>query len=258
MTVAKSDLRFLGVRLVDFSSRDEVMAALFSLSKSRTYGWLVTPNADHVVKLGEADRGALRVIYENAVLSICDSRVLARLAALVGLKPFTYPGSDIVRDLLLRPEARDHVIGIVGPSEADFMALAGLLPEAQLSFFHSPSRMEVGSPAFQQCAQSVAEGHWDVLLVCFGFPKQEFFVAALSNWGRQTGLALCVGASIDFLVGKQKRAPLILQKLSLEWMFRLISSPRRLWRRYILGMPALLSLFIKVELWPRLKGRTTP
>lgn len=249
-------MKFLGVRLAAFPSREDTIAAILSASRRERYGWLVTPNADHVVKLNEPGREELKSIYCRADFSICDSRVLARLAGFVGLKPFTYPGSDIVKDLLSHSPARDYVIGIVGPSETDFAVLAAQSPELQLAYLPSPDRMEIGSPAFLDCAQSVARERWDILLVCFGFPKQEFFVDALRRYGRERGLALCIGASIDFLVGKQQRAPLILQKLSLEWAFRLVSSPRRLWRRYVLGAPALLSLFLVRELWPRLRGRT--
>jgi N-acetylglucosaminyldiphosphoundecaprenol N-acetyl-beta-D-mannosaminyltransferase len=64
-------------------------------------------------------------------------------------------------------------------------------------------------------------------------------------------VALCVGATVDFLVGKQKRAPVFMQQARLEWMHRLFSNPRRLWRRYLLEGPWILYWYLKIEVLGR-------
>lgn len=248
-------VKFLGVTLTNFPSESDVLAAILSDARGEKSKFLVTPNADHVVKLNKKGHDELRRIYAEADYTICDSRVLSRLAGFLGMDVFTYPGSDLVRDMLTTMEARNFVIGIVGPSEADFMALDLLYPQLMLSYFPSPARMEIGAKPFDDCAKLVAVGNWDILLICLGFPKQEFLFEAIQREGQSHGITLCVGASVDFLIGKQKRAPLLIQKLSLEWVFRLASSPRRLWRRYILGLPALIRLYVVLEVWPRLCGR---
>ena len=81
--------------------------------------------------------------------------------------------------------------------------------------------------------------------------QQEAFAAALRHRGRTRGTAMCVGASVDFLVGAQKRAPLIVQKMRLEWMHRLASDPRRLWRRYLYEGPRVLWWYFKLEILKR-------
>jgi N-acetylglucosaminyldiphosphoundecaprenol N-acetyl-beta-D-mannosaminyltransferase len=88
---------------------------------------------------------------------------------------------------------------------------------------------------------------WDVLLTCVSFPKQERFAHALRAAGRPCGVALCVGASIDFLTGRQHRAPKVFQQLSLEWLHRLLSQPKRMFRRYVIEGPAILGWFLKTE-----------
>jgi UDP-N-acetyl-D-mannosaminuronic acid transferase (WecB/TagA/CpsF family) len=58
-----------------------------------------------------------------------------------------------------------------------------------------------------------------------------------------TGVGLCIGASLEFLTGAKRRAPLWLQRLGLEWLFRLLTEPRRLWRRYLVEGPRIFVLW---------------
>ena len=67
---------------------------------------------------------------------------------------------------------------------------------------------------------------------------------AVSAAGNLLAVALCVGASIDFLTGARSRARRWLQKLSLEWAYRLAQEPGRLWRRYLIESPKILRIFI--------------
>ena len=83
------------------------------------------------------------------------------------------------------------------------------------------------------CAR-IREAKPDVLLVSFGCPKQEKWIAR--NY-RAAGVPVCigVGATIDFLAGAMKRAPRWMQMHGLEWVFRLVQEPRRLMKRYAIG-----------------------
>jgi exopolysaccharide biosynthesis WecB/TagA/CpsF family protein len=85
---------------------------------------------------------------------------------------------------------------------------------------------------------------WDIALLCVGCPAQELIAQALGELGSKSGVALCVGASIDFLTGVRARAPLWLQKLGLEWAYRLMREPARMWRRYLVESPRILRIFL--------------
>jgi exopolysaccharide biosynthesis WecB/TagA/CpsF family protein len=77
---------------------------------------------------------------------------------------------------------------------------------------------------------------------CFlavGSPQQEMLAALLRQRGIARGLALCIGASLNFLTGRERRAPLWMQRLSLEWLYRLARDPRRLWVRYLVRGPRI-------------------
>ena len=73
----------------------------------------------------------------------------------------------------------------------------------------------------------------DVVWVGLGTPKQDFVVDRLAQSGAATFVA--IGAGFDFLAGTKRRAPSWMQRAGLEWVFRLYSEPRRLWRRYLIG-----------------------
>jgi exopolysaccharide biosynthesis WecB/TagA/CpsF family protein len=79
---------------------------------------------------------------------------------------------------------------------------------------------------------------------CFlavGCPQQETIAQALRARGSAKGLALCVGASLNFITRDEKRAPVWMQKLALEWLYRLLGDPKRLARRYLIRGPRVFA-----------------
>ena len=79
--------------------------------------------------------------------------------------------------------------------------------------------------------EMIAEAKPDVLVVGLGAPKQELWVSKYQKQ-IQAPIALCVGATIDFLAGEKKRAPVWLQRIGMEWVHRVLSEPKRLVKRY--------------------------
>lgn len=205
---------------------------------------IVTPNVDHVVRLSE-DAG-LRAIYAAADYRICDSRILARLGRMRGIKLMTYPGSDMVRDLLADPRSALLPISVTGPDRANFERLCALFPGHRLIHVPAPI-MAPGTEAWDTALAAVEASGAALHLLCLGFPKQEQFAADLVRRGAAGGHALCVGAAVDFLTGHQVRAPALMQKAGLEWLHRLASNPGRLWRRYLIEGPKVFALYRKLR-----------
>jgi exopolysaccharide biosynthesis WecB/TagA/CpsF family protein len=115
-----------------------------------------------------------------------------------------------------------------------------------LTFDVLPAPADLGRSAEARLAVARAcmSRPWQIALLCVGCPAQEMIAVALAELGCQSGVALCVGASIDFLTGARRRAPQWLQRLNLEWTYRLACEPRRLWRRYLVESPRILRIFI--------------
>lgn len=236
--------RFMTLDFAD-GDRTALLGRIAAMARG-TYGFVVTPNVDHVVKL--MDGRVSRDVYGAADLMLCDSRILAHLARLRGKRLSVYPGSDLTADLLASDQ--NLTVAVFGPDRAAFDDLKARYPGRRLVFLEAPM-LTPGTPAWDAAVRSAADIDWDVLLACVSFPKQELFAHALRAAGRKTGVTLCVGASIDFLTGRQQRAPEVFQRLSLEWLHRLLSQPRRMFRRYVIEGPAIFGWFLKTEVFAR-------
>ena len=236
--------RFMTLDFAD-GDRPALLARVAAMARG-PYGYVVTPNVDHVIKL--MDGRVEADVYRAADLKVCDSRILAHLARLRGKALAVYPGSDLTADLL----ASDHdlTLGVFGPDRAAFDDLVARYPRRRFTFIDAPM-LTPGTPGWIAAVDEAARADWDVLLACVSFPKQERFAHALRAAGRKTGVTLCVGASVDFLTGRQHRAPRLYQQLSLEWLHRLMSHPRRMFRRYVLEGPAIFGLFLRHEVLGR-------
>ncbi|SMD20160.1 WecB/TagA/CpsF family glycosyltransferase [Rhizobium sp. RU36D] len=242
-------VEFMGLT---FSSlpRNRVIGFLLEAIHDRPYRYLVTPNVDHVVNYVS---GKIPLeVYDQASVKLCDSRVLRLLAKLKGRHLVLYPGSDLVKDLVSSDLTDTMRIAIVGPTIEQFDELRLRYPRKDFSLVPAPFGLVAGSPAWKTLVDQASVAEWDILLVCLSFPKQEILCHDIGTGGRRHGLALCVGASVDFLTGAQRRAPYLVQLFALEWLYRLIMNPRRLWRRYLLTGPQIFVYFLKHELQRRL------
>jgi N-acetylglucosaminyldiphosphoundecaprenol N-acetyl-beta-D-mannosaminyltransferase len=240
---------FVGMNFVG-GSHPDIGARI--ADRSGAFRYIVTPNVDHVVTIvPSSDERAART-YLEADLKVCDSRVLGMLARLVGLSLPVYPGSDITRDIL---DGRfgDVSVAIVGPSGRDFAALQSRYPTVSLVHVNAPDRLAPGSKEWSRMLQDIEAVEWDVALVCLPIPLQQQLGYALRTRGKVHGTAICVGAAVDFLTGKQTRAPIWMQNLALEWLFRLLTNPRRLWRRYFRDAIRIGPIFFRLEVLPRIR-----
>lgn len=250
-----STIEYLGMRFLD-AGPSGVRAALKAALEG-PFGYVVTPNVDHVVSYHQGG-DALRAVYDGAVFQICDSRILVRLAALSGLHLRAYPGSDLTRELLERPLFSDVRMGVIGPDEEAFHSLRERYPSADLVYIPCASQLTVGDGEWWQTVARAAAVEWDILFVCLSFPKQEWFARDLERAGRTRGLALCVGASIDFLTGRQTRAPEFMQRASLEWLHRLAGNPSRMASRYLRRGPQVFGLAARAWAAERSRVPTPP
>jgi len=84
-----------------------------------------------------------------------------------------------------------------------------------------------------------------LVFLAVGSPRQERLAAALAASGRATGTALCIGASLAFLAGADRRAPTWMQQRGLEWAYRLTRAPGRMTRRYLVDSPRVIPMLLR-------------
>ncbi|WP_336969883.1 WecB/TagA/CpsF family glycosyltransferase [Sphingobium aromaticiconvertens] len=218
-----------------------VIEAIEERPADAPFAYVVTPNVDHIVRL-QHQRSDLWPAYRAAWMTLCDSRILARLARRVGFALPVVPGSDLTRQMfeqVVQPQDRIAILG--GRSEliAQLSERYGLRNvrhyNPPMGFIHDP--VEV-TKAVRFLVDSGARYHF----LAVGSPQQEILAYRVGRAGRATGVGLCVGASLDFLTGVQERAPLVMQRLGLEWLFRLGANPRRMWKRYLVDGPLIFPI----------------
>ena len=106
-------------------------------------------------------------------------------------------------------------------------------PKALIAGFESPSFAELSDSEVEAAARRFEAAGADLVWVGLGTPKQDLVAARLAKRSNLTYVS--VGAAFDFIAGGKKQAPTFMREHGLEWMYRLASEPRRLWRRYLLG-----------------------
>lgn len=94
----------------------------------------------------------------------------------------------------------------------------------------------------------IREAAPDLLCVGLGAPKQEIWIDA-NRAILDAAVIMAVGAALERQAGLRRRAPRWMQRMALEWLFRLILEPRRLWRRYLLGNPRFVAIVLRQRFW---------
>lgn len=238
-------VRFLGIPFSTGSISD-IVGLIAGAARGETTTMLVTPNVHHVVALDRQLPANTVAVYRSADFFLCDSKVLARLGRWSGLRLTPRTGTDRVADFLATPENRDLAIALAGPTPQQAEALGARFPDWRFTLIDTPARLVPGTADWRATVETAAAADWQVLLSCLSFPKQELFAAGVRAARQQKGgVILCVGAAVDFLSGTLPRAPEGWRRLGLEWLHRLLSEPRRLWRRYLVDGPKVFLIYLR-------------
>jgi len=116
-------------------------------------------------------------------------------------------------------------------------------PKIQIVYAYSPPFKQLSDEEDRQVTESINSSGTRILFVGLGCPKQEYWMH--EHRGKVQAVMLGVGAAFDFIAGTKPQAPSWVQKIGLEWLFRLLSEPRRLWKRYIIHNPRFIFLATK-------------
>ncbi len=234
-------IRLLGLDFAPLDA-DAALALLAERGADAPFAYLVTPNADHLVRLAR-EPARYGPLYRDAAWRLLDSRVVARLARGMGLAtPPVVPGSDLTARLLAEAVAPTDRIAILGGTAATAARLRARYGLHAVAHHAPPMGFDADPAALEAALGFVEQAAARFTFLCVGSPRQEVVARALAVRGRARGTALCVGASLLFLSGEERRAPRAVQRAGLEWAWRMARDPRRLARRYLVEDPAVLAL----------------
>jgi exopolysaccharide biosynthesis WecB/TagA/CpsF family protein len=211
------------------------------------YGYLVTPNVDHIIR--HYDDHGFRALYAQATYVLLDSRFLAHTVGLVKRQAFKVClGSDLTTGMLSTVIKPFDVAVLVGGTPEQAQTLRERFGLKALVHINPPMNFIRDPAAVESCLCAIeAASPFRFCFLAIGSPQQEIIAQKLKERGRARGLALCVGAAVNFLTGIEKRAPNWMQRLGFEWLFRLMQDPRRMAKRYLVRGPRIFLLLWQIE-----------
>jgi len=179
---------------------------------------MATPDGMPLVWLGrkKSGRDVRRVYGPDLMLALC------QLSARRGYSHYFYGGAEGIPELLAE-------------------RLKARIPGLEVAGGYSPPFRPLTPEQDARIVSQINAAHPDIVWVGLGTPKQDLWMAAHRD--RLTApVLIAVGAAFDFHAGRKKQAPPWMQRSGLEWLFRLMTEPRRLWRRYLVYNPLFVTL----------------
>ena len=224
-----------GVEVNCISMRKTTASIIADAQREKSFG-VFTLNLDHVVKL-RRDKD-FRASYRNARYVTADGFPIVWAGRLRRTRAERVTGADLIEPLCEAASKAGLSVFLFGST---FQSLAGAArhlttryPGLEIAGIASPIQgFDPKSQSAVDYAKMIAESGAKICFVGLGAPKQELFAATALAGSEGSVAFVCIGAGLDFLAGVQVRAPRWAQVANTEWMWRLLSNPRRFGRRYL-------------------------
>lgn len=218
-------LHILGVP-ISVDGRARILEKVSSFLREPRFHRIATVNPEFLVLASRDNR--FRENLLAADLRVADGFGIVLAGLLQGEEVPRFPGVDLLHDILSIAEKDEYSVFLV--IRQDGLSSYEEIREALLKKYPrlAVSGMNVSVSEVLDSRFKIQDSK--IILCNFGAPTQELFLAQLKEANVESRLAMGVGGSFDFLTGKQKRAPIWLRTLGLEWLWRLIFQPKR-WHR---------------------------
>ncbi len=183
----------------------------------------------------------------SADLINADGQAVVWAANLLGYKiPERVSGIDLMQKLVKRSFEKRYKCFFLGATEEVVTKLVSLYGEKyseeiiagyRNGYFKTEEEASI--------AEEIAESGANMLFVAITSPKKEIFLNTYKNKLQNVNFIMGVGGSFDVISGKVKRAPIWMQNLGLEWLYRVIQEPKRMWKRYLVGNTKFIFLVLR-------------
>ena len=213
-------------------------------------GVVFTPNVDHLMSLRQDPKFV--EAYQKADYRVCDSQILMYAAKFLGTPiKAKISGSDLFPIFCEHHRNNEDIRifllgGDVGVPQRAQQNINARTRREIIVAAHSPSYgFEKDEEECQAILEMIRQSSANVLMVGVGSPKQEKWIVKYRDQLPNIDIFMAVGAAIDFEAGNKPRAPKMLSYLGLEWLYRLATEPRRLWKRYLVKDMPFVWLILK-------------
>ena len=226
----------------------ETIAAIEKMIADNKRSYVVAINVDVVMKI-ENDP-YLKQVVDNADMVLVDGKPLVWISKLHG-KPLKakISGSDLVPLLCDVAAKKGYSIFIIGGKDGIAEQATRKLEEKLAGIqvvgtYAPPLGFEKDEKELDKINQMISEVHPDLLIACFGCPKQEKWIYQnISKYDAK--VSVCAGATVDFLAGNVNRAPRWMSEHGLEWFYRFLQEPKRMFKRYFVDDVKIVGLIKK-------------
>ncbi len=254
----RPDLAIVDGWRINVATLEDAVAGI-TAAAARGLGFTVfTLNLDHLVHLRRHE--GFQAAYADADFVTADGAPVAALARKQSANVERATGADLLVPLAEAAAKRKLPVFLFGTTNDVLMRASRHLvnqTRGRLEIVGTespPPGFDPESADADAAIDRIASSGARLCFVALGAPKQELFAARARAQGVRTGF-VCIGASLDFLAGKQVRAPKLMQDWNLEWLWRLATNPRRLAIRYARCVPVLAGIVVVKPLRNRLRGK---
>ena len=239
---------------IDRARKEDVLEGIFRMIVAGERGYLCTMNAALLMQM-RRDEHLARCV-QRARFVVADGQSLVWASRLLQQPlPERVAGIDLIDPIAERAAREGMGVYVLGATAEVCRRMAERLLATYPALRVCGHADGYFAPAEEPArVQAIAASGAQILFVAMGVPRQELFLER--NWDALgVAFAMTVGGSFDVLTGRLKRAPILLQKIGLEWAFRLAQEPRRLWKRYLVTNTQFIALtgreFLRSRPWQR-------
>jgi len=233
---------------INNATMQEAIDAIEKMIKADKKSYVVAVNVDVVMKI--EDDKYLKRIVDCADMALADGKPLVWISRLYG-KPLKakVSGSDLVPLLCRVAAEKGYRLFIIGGKDGIAARakskLEGRFSKIQIvGTYAPPFGFEKDKQELNRINKMISDAHPDLLIACFGCPKQEKWI--YENIGKYDArVSICAGATVDFLAGNVKRAPHWMSEHGLEWFYRFLQEPKRMFKRYFVNDVKIMGLVKK-------------
>ena len=229
-------IKFLNT-FIDNLTAKEAKARVDELINEPGNHYVVTPNSDIVVKM--QDDPELLDVCNKADLILTDGQIVVKLSKKLG-HPIKerVAMTDFVWDVIALADEKGYKVFLFGGKEDVLEKATAKIKEKHpkvniVDSYSPPFGFEKNKEQLEVANKRIRKSAADILIVFLGCPKQEKYIAKNKDT-YQVPISITMGGCVDFIAGGVKRAPMWMQKAGLEWFYRFLQEPKRMFKRYFI------------------------
>lgn len=229
---------------VNVTNLQNVVKLVVGWSQVKMGRYICVSNVHMCMETKDSDE--FRRVVNSADLVVADGKPIQVAQKLLGFRNAQQVrGMDLTNALCQEAAQKNINVGFYGGMPDVLMDMQQMLqkkyPSLQITYSYSPPFRALDEFEKQSICHDIITSKTSVLFVGLGCPKQEHWMAEHKD--KLPCVMLGVGAAFDFIAGQKQHAPRWMQRLALEWLFRLLSEPKRLWKRYLIQNPRFMFYF---------------